>query len=59
MKRLSPCKAMRAKCLDCCCGQIVEVRDCITKDCPLHPYRMGTRDADKTIAKRFNKDKQA
>ena len=40
-KSLPPVKAMRAKCLDCCCGQAKEVRNCPATDCPLWPYRMG------------------
>lgn len=31
MKVLTPIKAIRAKCLDCCCQQQIEVRLC-----PLH-----------------------
>jgi hypothetical protein len=33
---------IRAKCLDCCCGQQSEVRKCTAVRCPLWPYRMGT-----------------
>jgi hypothetical protein len=40
---LTPMKAIRAKCLDCTAGQIVEVRLCALENCPLHPYRMGHR----------------
>ena len=43
MKVLTPLKAIRAKCLDCSCGQIKEVRLCPMDDCPLYPYRMGHR----------------
>ena len=43
VKRLTPVKAIRAKCLDCCCNQIVEVRECQIEKCPLRPYRMGKR----------------
>ena len=43
MKRLTPVKAIRAKCLDCCCEQVSEVRECTIKDCALFPYRMGKR----------------
>ena len=43
MKRLTPIKAIRKKCLDCCCGQIKEVRECPIEDCPLFPFRMGMR----------------
>lgn len=42
-KRLTPIKAIRAKCLDCCCKQFNEVRMCNIKKCPLYPYRMGKR----------------
>ena len=38
---LSPLKAIRAKCIDCMCGQVQEVRLCPCEDCALHPYRMG------------------
>ena len=40
---LTPVKAIRAKCLDCCCGHPSEVRICTASKCPLYPYRMGTR----------------
>ena len=33
-------KAVRAKCLDCCCGSAAEVRHCHLKHCPLWPFRM-------------------
>lgn len=37
----SPLKAIRAKCLDCCCEQSNEVKLCPASDCPLHPFRFG------------------
>lgn len=37
----SPLKAIRAKCLDCCCGQAGEVKNCTIIRCPLHPFRLG------------------
>jgi hypothetical protein len=40
---LNPLKAIRAKCLDCCCDSIKEVAECWSKDCTLHPYRFGKR----------------
>lgn len=43
MKSLTPIRSIRAKCLDCCCDSIKEVRECNVKNCPLHPYRMGRR----------------
>ena len=38
----NPLKAIREKCLDCCCGNAAEVRKCVATDCPLWPLRMGT-----------------
>lgn len=40
---LTPIKAIRAKCLDCCCNHPSEVRICTAVKCPLYPYRMGKR----------------
>ena len=40
---LTPIKAIRAKCVDCSAGSLVEVRECVIKKCPLYPYRMGRR----------------
>ena len=41
MNPLTPIKAIRAKCLDCCCGSANEVRECTLEKCGLHAYRMG------------------
>lgn len=38
---MTPIQAIRAKCLDCCCGQAHEVKICHIERCPLHPYRLG------------------
>ena len=43
MAKRTPIKAIRAKCLDCCCGQVLEVRLCEANDYPLWEYRMGKR----------------
>ena len=40
-KRISPLKAIRLKCLDCCCGSSNEVQLCPAMGCPLHPFREG------------------
>lgn len=40
---LTPRKAIRAKCLDCCCGSANEVRLCPVQKCPLYPHRFGKR----------------
>ena len=39
---LSPAKALRAHCVDCCRGSESEVRKCTAIGCKLWPYRMGT-----------------
>lgn len=43
MERMTPLKAMRAKCLDCCAGSRYEVAHCCMENCPLFPYRFGRR----------------
>lgn len=43
MAKRTPIKAIRAKCIECCCGQMGEVRLCTIKDCPLWEYRNGHR----------------
>lgn len=50
MKLKTPIKAIRAKCIDCCLGQLQEIRECTIKKCPLYPYRMGRRPNDKELA---------
>lgn len=40
-KRISPLKAIRLKCLDCCCGSSNEVKLCTAAQCPLYPFRLG------------------
>lgn len=41
MKIKNPVKAIRAKCIDCCAGQVAEVERCVCTDCALYPFRMG------------------
>lgn len=48
MTVLTPLKAIRAKCLDCMCGNAAEVRRCPCEDCSLFPYRMGHRPRNAT-----------
>lgn len=40
---LTPMKAIRAKCIDCMCGNKAEVRRCPCENCPLWPFRTGHR----------------
>jgi hypothetical protein len=54
-KILTPIKAIRAKCIDCCGGVMYQVRECGCSDCSLYPYRMGKnpnrkRNAEQTEA---------
>ncbi len=39
--KLTRSKAIRLKCLDCCCGSAQEVKLCTCDSCPLFPYRFG------------------
>ena len=39
----TPMKAIRRRCLDCCCGSSQEVSLCPVHSCSLHPYRFGKR----------------
>ena len=43
MKKRTPIRAIRDKCLDCCANQYGEVENCPSKDCALWPYRKGQR----------------
>jgi hypothetical protein len=44
-KRLTPVKAIRAKCIDCMGGSSKEVRLCNIPECSLFPYRLGKNPA--------------
>lgn len=50
---MTPIKAIRAKCLECCCGQAKEVQLCPVSACSLWQYRLGHNPARKGIG---NKD---
>lgn len=41
MKYKTPLKAIRAKCIDCCCGSRKEVEACELSKCPLYEFRLG------------------
>jgi hypothetical protein len=41
-KPISPLKALRARCIDCCADQPSEVRLCTAVACPSWPFRMGS-----------------
>lgn len=54
MGNMTPLKAIRAKCLDCCCGQSFEVKMCTCTECPLYPYRLGKNPNRKGIGGKPN-----
>lgn len=47
--KLTPLKSIRAKCLDCCCGQSAEIKNCTVEKCPLYPYRLGKTGRTRTM----------
>lgn len=51
MKRISPLRAIRLKCLDCCVGSSLEVKLCTAEDCPLYLFRFGRNPALKGTRK--------
>ena len=65
MESISVLKAIRLKCLDCCCDSANEVKLCPCEKCPLHPFRFGknpyrskkeyTEEERKAMADRFKK----
>lgn len=57
MERVSRSKAIRLKCIDCCCGNMAEVRKCPAVGCPLWRYRMGKEENDGLKPLRKNNEK--
>ena len=51
-------KAIREKCLDCCCGQANEVKECVSAKCPLHSLRFG-KDPTKRVLSPEEKARRA
>lgn len=51
MAKLTPMKAIRAKCLECSSGSYQEVALCPVKTCALYAYRSGHRPKDEEIIK--------
>jgi len=54
MIKLTPIKAIRAKCLDCSAGQPSEVRFCPVTDCPIFIYRFGKNPNRKGIGHKIS-----
>ena len=57
MERISRSKAIRLKCIDCCGGNMAEVRKCDIISCPLWRYRMGKEENDDLKPARKNSEK--
>ena len=53
-KRITRGKAIRLKCLDCCCDNSAEVRRCPVTKCPLWRYRMGSENKAHTAKNQEN-----
>lgn len=59
MKALTPLKAIRAKCLECCAGNKAEIRGCPLDDCALWSFRFGRNPARKGIGGRAKIDSES
>jgi len=53
---VSPMKAIRYKCLDCCQFQFNEVKMCSDERCPLYPYRFGRQPKEDDLNEEFKAD---
>ena len=54
----NPLTGIRAKCVQCCCGQLKEVQLCAIKECALHPFRMGINPFNKKTAERMARESE-
>lgn len=59
MAKLTPMRAIRAKCLECSNGQVKEVRLCPIKRCALYEYRLGHRPKDEEFTAENNLDEKS
>lgn len=65
MTKTEVLKEIRKKCLDCCCDQENEVRECPCQECPLWKFRMGkdsthvTTDAERARTAKMLERKRA
>lgn len=58
-KQISPIKAIRAKCMECSCGQREEVKLCPIEDCALYPFRFGKNPFNKKTKTMSDEQKAA
>lgn len=57
--RVSPLRALRLKCLDCCNGAAREVRLCTAVGCPSWPFRMGKSPWRRALTDKERAERQA
>ena len=50
----TPLKSIRAKCLDCMCGNSNEVKLCVQDDCPIYRYRFGKNPTRQASARKLH-----
>lgn len=58
-KELTPLKAIRAKCIDCCGGYKSYVSNCGKPDCSLYVFRLGRNPNRKNTKELSDEQKQA
>lgn len=56
MKAITPLRAIRKHCVQCCCGSIHEVNLCPDTECDLYPYRLGHNPSRKGQGGKGNPD---
>lgn len=55
----NPVKAIKEKCLECCCWQANEVKMCTVERCPLYPFRLGKNPYRKTVHRELTEEQRA
>lgn len=43
-------KLIHIKCIDCCCGEVYEVKMCTARGCPLWEFRFGKDPYKRTLS---------
>ena len=54
----NPVRVIFAKCKDCCCGSVKEVRLCPAEDCPLWPWRLGKNPYRKKATREYSDEER-
>lgn len=58
LNNITPLKAIRLKCIDCCNGNKNEVKKCPIKNCPLYIFKLGKTQKDKEVDTQEELDKR-